>query len=129
MRSASRPMPTWWVQKRAAARLKKEARCSVSNEAGWSNEPGWSYHPQPEPAPQASVPYDPHPNPHSWYQFCTDRKYAYDSRNEPIAAMVYWALRAFDYEKDLDPCTDEGYRALCGYWEYKMDWYESRSKG
>lgn len=114
-------MPGWWHQKRQLARRKKDERKA-------RNRVEWTYDPKAQAVEaEPKGPYDPSPNPQSWYQFCTDRKYAYESRGEPIAAMVYWALRAFDFEKDLDPCTEEGYQALCEYWDYKMDGYERRA--
>lgn len=69
--------------------------------------------------------YTPPPSAQSWYMFCTDRTRAYESRGDAVAAMVYWALRSFDMGESPDPCTEEGYRDLCDYWAYKMDWLAS----
>jgi len=113
-------MPGWWQKKRDAARVKKVAR-KAALRVEWSSSPRRKTEPE---GPQK--PYDPDPNPTSWYQFCTDRKYAYESRGDDVAAMIYWALRSFDMGDSPDPCNDAGYQALCGYWAYKMDWLEER---
>jgi hypothetical protein len=39
--------------------------------------------------------------------------------------MMYWVLRFIDKEEVgslSDPCTEDGYRALCDYWAYKQSW-------
>ena len=105
-------MPGWWEAKREASRRRKASR-----------KVEWVAHSR-EPQELGPVkPYDPHPNPTSWYQFCTDRKYAYESRGEPVAAMIYWLLRSFELA-DIDPCTEEGWAELCAYWGYKSEWLE-----
>jgi len=114
-------MPGWWQKQRAVSRAKKDARKTAARDE-------WSYAPQRETAPEGPPrPYDPDPNPRSWYQFCTDRKYAYESRGDDVAAMIYWVLRSFDLGVSPDPCTDEGYQELCDYWAYKMDWLERQA--
>jgi hypothetical protein len=58
-----------------------------------------------------------------WYGFCTWMQQVYRERNEPIAAMIWWALRYIDSQPigDLrDPCTDDGAAELGEYWEYKL---------
>jgi hypothetical protein len=118
-------MPGWWLRQRALSRAKKDARKAAALRAA---QDAWSYTPRRDPEPGPLKPYDPSPNPTSWYQFCTDRQAAYESRGDDVAAMAYWALRSFDLGKSPDPCTDEGYQELCDYWAYKMDWLEERQK-
>ena len=113
-------VPGWWQKRRDAARVKKVAR-KAALRAEWSSLPRSK-----TALGGALKPYVPDPNPTSWYQFCTDLKYAYEARGDNVAAMFYWSLRSFDLGDSPDPCTDEGYQELCGYWSYKMDWLEGR---
>jgi len=114
-------MPNWWLKQRAEAKAKKAAR-RQSREAVWWTTP----YREPEPEGPMEL-YTPDPNPRSWYQFCTDRKAAYESRGDHVAAMVWWTLRYLDkgpIDSKDDPCTEDGYADLCGYWEYKIEWLE-----
>lgn len=65
--------------------------------------------------------------PHSWYQFCVETKEAYERIGEHVAALVYWTMRFLD-EPDVqpDPVTNEGYKELCAYWDYKASWFEEK---
>ena len=107
-------MPKWWLKQREVARYKKDSR-----------KPMW----QSKPSEEVVTSIDPLPEPHTWYQFCIQQKYVYESLGEHVAAMVYWCLRFIDDDElgsPKDPCTDEGYQDLKDYWAYKMDWFEAR---
>lgn len=115
-----KPMPGWWLREKAQAKIRKASRRAPT--AVWESKP-----PEPELPEGPPVAYDPPPQACTWYQFCAEREQAYRSRGEPVAALVYWALRMLDYEEEhMNPCTEEGYEALCAYWNFKIDWYEGK---
>jgi hypothetical protein len=113
-------MPGWWYRKRQENRRRKATRKAGAQDV-WVALPAKL---GPEPAVK---PYNPDPNPSTWYQFCTDRQQAYSSRGDHVAAMVWWTMRWLDDPElgsDEDPCTDMGYQDLCSYWNYKLDWMQ-----
>lgn len=61
----------------------------------------------------------------SWYEFCVERYYEYDSRGFKTAGQMWWSMRFWGKPADnFDPLvliTEEGFDAEhSGYWEYKM---------
>jgi hypothetical protein len=112
-------MSSLWYRKRQEARRRKEARRQAAKDV-------W-YVPahREEAAPvEPQKPYIPDPNPSSWFQFCTDRSFAYESRGDRVAAMVWWAMRWWDDPElgsEDDPCTEAGYQKLGEYWAYKLN--------
>jgi len=112
-------MSTWaerWQQRKVAKRKRKRRRSR--DEDRWRTTKS-------EPEVEPREPFVPSPNPRWWYQFCVERTRAYEERGDPVAAMMYWVLRFIDKEEVgslSDPCTEDGYRALCDYWAYKQSW-------
>jgi hypothetical protein len=58
-----------------------------------------------------------------WYEFCTKMNGIYLLSGDKVAALFYWTIRFIDNEIDCNPCTDEGFRELQEYWDYKCHQY------